>query len=229
MRRSTLGLIALFLILFSTFPALGGQADEADPSGIDLLWAIIAETDCGGPKRVVALTGKDILCSGDTLKLMLKTKHRCFAYIIHRDPQGKLALLFPFRKEELGEPLTAGKTVLIPPFGEWLTLDRNKGKESIHLLVAVKRLRGLEKSIGQLLSAPPSSQSDLSARIFDKLNRLQSLEERLATPVGKPLVIAGRIRGGNNSELNEIGHLTKMAVNLKANLVLGRTYHIDHQ
>ena len=160
---------------------------------------------------------------------MLKPKHPCFAYIFHRDPQGKVSLLFPVREENRWPPLTAGKTVLIPPYGTWLTLDQNKGQESIHLLVSIKRLRGLEKNLSQLLSAQPSSQSDLNDIIFNKFNRLQKLEDRLATPVGKPIVIAGRIRGDKNSEHNEIGHLTKMAENLKANLVLGRTYHIDHQ
>ena len=78
MTRIISGLIVMFIILFTSYPAMGGQEDKSDLCRIDLLWAIIAETGCDSPKKVMALSGRDTLCSGGCPKADAKAETPLF-------------------------------------------------------------------------------------------------------------------------------------------------------
>lgn len=124
-------------------PAL---ADEQ----VGVAWAFFLK-DGEGQVKSLAFDEAERFAAGDLLRIYLQLQEKSFVYLYLYDSRGDLYLVFPPTPDFYSGDFPAWQKFYIPSGRGWFTLDSGNGKERFYLLVANRRLIGLEGLTDQFL------------------------------------------------------------------------------
>jgi hypothetical protein len=197
-------------LLAAVFASLGAQPPPA--KDIRFHWAFGALTGPSTARTLVRVSDEMTLRSGDELKMLVSPVSHCFVYVLHEDPRGELAVLFPAESGTFPPGYGAGVRQLIPPGDEWLMLDDATGIERIYLVASSTRLARLETLL----------QQKTRAEIIGELASLR--KQHAATDwVERPVTIGGQVRGPKRPDI------TSIATEISAKAFFSRVFVIDHR
>jgi hypothetical protein len=217
-----LGLAAALL----TVATVATPAQESAPDAIDIRWVMAGRETNGEPARYFNVPPKARLRTGDKLKMYFETRRRCFFYLFHQGPDGRVTLLYP--PELPTEALAGGTRLTIPLGNQWFELDRQTGTESFYVLVSPTPLRTIEALYADYRKHGNDKGASAS-RLLSAIGRLRHQSRPLASSAERPLSIGGTIRGAPGKEsMTTANRLEQLAEAISAPQVFCRTYTIEH-
>jgi hypothetical protein len=133
-------------------------------------------------------------------------------YVIHEDPKGAVAPLFPETPDAFPAGYKAGARYSIPSDGGLLTLDAVTGIERIYVTASPARLPRLEAAL----------KNGSRAAVIAELAALRKQHAK-ADWVERPVQIGGQVRGLKGPDI------TSMATEITAQGFYSRVFVIDHR
>jgi hypothetical protein len=175
-------------------------------------WAFGALTGPSGARTLVRVTDDITLKTGDEIKMLVSPVTSCFVYVVHEDPKGVVAPLFPETPDGFPAGYKAGARYSIPADGGWLTLDAVTGIERIYLTASPARLPRLEAAVTR------------GSRV-EVIAELAALRKQHAKAdwIERPVQIGGQVRGLKGPDI------TSMAIEITAQGFYSRVFVIDHR
>jgi hypothetical protein len=98
--------------------------------------------------------GRGDPAAGDKLKVRFNVNCECFVYVIGIDATGYVARIFPDSSFPIGNPVAAGREVVVPGEGEWWGLDDQRGVEQIHVIASYVARTDIEQTLDALADQP---------------------------------------------------------------------------
>jgi hypothetical protein len=226
----TAAISALLLPSILSEVRLCGAQTPSDQKKVVFHWAMGAGRNTAeGGSKFESITANTTLNSGDRVKFYIKPITKCFIYLICRNSQGNLLLLFPYRLNEtpIGEQFSKG--YLIPEGAQWFEFDEHTGKETFILLSSLERLARLEVLITSYETAPNDRKTELGSQILSEIDSLRGKNSKLKSFAERPLSIIGQVRGAARPESVSTIDLADYAVEISADTFYSRTFTIDHR
>ena len=215
----------LAIALLAAFP-WRAPADDASLDGIDVRWVMAGLTEQTGHDVPVRISPDARLKTGDKIKIYLKARQRCFFYLFHRGPDGRLQLLYPSSLPSEG--LDGGSRLTVPNGEQWFELDAQTGTETFHVLVSSTRLRAIE-ALYQDYRRRADDDKDAGDLLLSAIRRLQAQQRPLTSKAERPLAIGGTIRGASDQQAGTLEQrLDHLAEDIAFETVFCRTYTIEH-
>jgi hypothetical protein len=177
----------------------------------------------------IPITRDTVLKSGDEIKMMVKMTKDCYVYAVYLDSQGEINLLFPYSIRQLQTDYVVAKPYYIPKGRNWMTLDKNTGKEIFFLVGSTERLLDLEVKLGNYFSADPVDRKPLAQDVVSEIRGLRKRYSTFATLAEKPLSIGGNIRSTDTVKVASRVDVADIATHISANNFYSKTITIDHQ
>ena len=233
--KTSFGLIVLIcavlaLGLLCSFDQLNAAGEEQEEEKICFRWAFGALIGKGDERKLVSITRDTPLKTGDQFKMLVELKRKCFVYVISKNSQGEVGLLFPRNPEQFAENYKTSKKYDIPPGDDnWLKLDENVGLESFYLLASVKRLIQLEELLDRYESAGAPERSELAERIVTEIRRIRKKHRRFTVAAERPVQIGGSVKKFDPNGKALPFDLSTIAVEVSAVDFFGKTFTIDHR
>ena len=200
-----------------------GAAVQSAKANIVFRWAFGARTGPAKLRSLVSISGDTSLKTGDSLKMLLELKTKCYVYVLHEASNGEFNLLYPRRTNDFEKMSETGKLQFIPPGDGWFMLDQSVGPETFYLLASSERLAGLEQSLVRLENAVSSAVEPIAKAVRDEMKSVRKRFKTFATTAERPSTIGGAVRGGKERALGDI------AVEIAANNFYSKTITIDHR
>lgn len=221
--------ICIFIILTSgmsghNFSAYGEQLDGKDEKNINFHWAFCSLTKAAAGPEIEVIRRDKILRSGDKIKFFIKLESKCFVYLIYKDSQGELSVLFPHRFNLLGSEHNLSENQYIPKGNLWFELDEKTGFEKYYLLASANRLRKLEILLNEYESAGRKQKSELTEKIIAEIKRLKRKHKKFQAAAERPVSIGGTVRGTGS-----VDDVASTAVAISASEFFSRTFTIEHR
>lgn len=214
------------VIVVMVASSAGALADESDPNRIDFRWVLAGLAKDAAPFQLVNLSSDASLHSGDKLKVYLKTRSKCFFYLLHRDPHGRLTLLYPSSLPT--HALEPGTQITLPVQDQWFELDEQIGTETFHVLVSPVPLRSVETLYAEYREQGARSGPALT-RLLSVIERLSHQQRPLTSKAERPVSIGGTIRGGPDKDPDVIlERMDRLAEDIVLDSAFCRTYTIEH-
>lgn len=198
-------------------------------ANIEFEWAFGVLGKQGKTFVPIPIRKDTVLKTGDEMKMMVKLKKDCFVYVIYKDSQGEISLLFPYKISQFQTDYVKDKSYYIPKARGWMVLDTNKGKETFFLIASNERLLDLEVKLGDYLSAEQSNKKNLADALITEIRDLRRRNITFATIAEKPLTIGGNIRGTDTVEVSRRPDVADIATKIEANNFYSKTFTIDHK
>ena len=189
-----------FLALAVCLLALGGAelCAGTDPT-IRLTWAVMYRGTDGVVRAIDYRLPVVRLAGGDHFRIIMRPESPCFCYVLLRDAQKKLALLFPAEPRFPSTPLQSDATCSLPDGERWYRLDEDGGIEVFYLILSDHRLKALEASVAAYRAHEFDQGDDrvdtFKQAVLDEIRRLVVETSPLAEAARKPLAVAGDFRG----------------------------------
>ncbi len=223
--------LSLFMVgfRFGEQPAASAQTVQQNDANIEFEWAFGILGYNGKIPVPIPLTRDTVLKSGDEIKMMVKMTKDCFVYVVYLDSQGDLALLFPYTIRQLQTDYVVAKPYYVPKGRNWMTLDKNTGKEVFFLVGSAERLLDLEAKLGNYYSADPSDRKPLAQEVVSEIRGLRKRYSTFATLAEKPLSIGGNIRSLDTLQAARRPDVADIATQISAQNFYSKTITIDHQ
>ena len=220
----------LALVLFCSVDRLSATDEKQVEQNICFHWAFGAVVGTGDNRKLEAIKRDRELKTGDQFKMFVELKKRCFVYVISRNSQGEVGLLFPYDLKQFGRDYETSKRYYIPP-GEdkWLELDGNVGLEKFYLLATVKRFIQLEEVLKQHEAADKQERPELAERIVMEIHKIRKKQRRSTGTAERPVRIGGGVKKFVLKGKSLPFDLTTIAVEISAVDFFGKTYTIDHR
>ena len=182
-------------------------ADETpeDPFLFRLEFVATSETEGTMP-----IGDRTVVASGTPLRIVLERLGTGRVYLIHRDPDDAIAVLYP-GKDQLAQQERQVKILDT-------RLDDKTGMETIHLIASKEPLEQLERAIADVHNGKEGAASALKAEVL----ALRKRHESMAAKAWRPAPIGGKMRG------DEVpGGAATLEYTVRG--ALCRTYTIDHR
>jgi hypothetical protein len=225
----------ILLVLWLTWIAAGlmvstgaiAFADESEVVDmIDFRWVMAGIEKDAAQFQLINVPPQAGLGSGDKLKMYLKTRSKCYFYLFHQDPDGRLTLLYPPSLPTNG--LVNGTLIMIPEDDQWFELDEQIGTETFHVIVSSMPLRSIETLYAEYLEQMHWNASALT-RLLSAIERLRRQQRPLTSKAERPLSIGGTIRGGMDKEPDTaLKQMDRLAEDIAVTDTFCRTYTIEH-
>jgi hypothetical protein len=214
---------ALLLLSSASF------AGEEEKENLSFRWAFGAVMGSGNDRRFEPITHDTTLSSGDQLKMLVELQKECFVYVIHRNPEDRVALLFPYSIKEGEADYQTATRYYIPRGDAWFELDRNVGRETFYLLASDKKLCTLEELISQYETAESAHKPAMAKLIFGEIHNLRKQHRQLASSAERPVIIGGRIRGIEKQLGETLPDIATIADEISGVDFYARTFTIEHR
>lgn len=202
------GAVALAALIVAVAPQ-GPQPASND--AVRFRWAFAALTGPDGARQLMRVTDDVTLRSGDEIRMLVGPLTSCFIYVVHEDPKGVIAPLFP----ETGvfpASYQPGALFDIPDGDGWLRLDDVTGIERIYLAASATRLPQLEAALKR----------GARAEVIAELAALRKRHAK-ADWVERPVQIGGQVRGKKTPDIRS------MVTEVAAKTFFSRVFVIDHR
>lgn len=230
--------MGLCVVLFSFFPTLPLPSSNAEAASeedgqaqrVDFLLAFGAVTrGKGGYGKIEAVKPDTVLKSGDRVKMMIELRQKCFVYVIYRNPQDEVFLLFPYDIEQFGSDYRVGKEYYIPQGDSWFELDQNVGRETFYIFASSERLSDLDGLFARYGAARGVDKTAIAQEIFAEVRNLKKQHKEFAMPAERPVAIGGALRGIEKNRKSVNVDLPSIAEEIRAGDTIFRTVTIEHQ
>ena len=234
-------LTAVWALCLGVFPILQHglrRADAASESDsqtrkVDFLWALgVMMRGKGGDGKVQAVKPDTVLKSGDRIKMMIELREKCFVYVIHRNPQDEVFLLFPYEIEQFGSDYRVGKTYYIPRGDSWFELDGNVGRETFYIFASLERMTDLDGLFSRYASAADADRPAISREILAQVQSLkfQNLpNKQMVARADGPAAPSGSPRGLAPGRRSADVDLPSIAEEIRSEGAVFKTVTIEHR
>jgi len=145
-------------------------------------WTATGQQFRNGQWAAFPVTDGSSVAAGDRIQLAFSTGSDGYAYVVARDAQGGLTLLFPGATVRGSSRVRAGSVQLAPPGDHWFTVDAASGLAAIYLLAGHDPLENLEE-----LAEEPESGATPAARLELLSSTLQGLIDGRHAAVPRPV------------------------------------------
>jgi hypothetical protein len=110
--------------------------------------------------------------AGDQIKIQFESNFDGFIYVVNIQPSGKRCLMFPHRGAA-NNAVVSGEQYQIPPGGDTMEFDQEKGTEVLQVIMSRERVAYLDAAIsepdGCLAGSASSAAAELQAGIVKKV------------------------------------------------------------
>lgn len=115
------------------------------------------------------VTSKRTFFSGERVRFHFETNVNGYLLIIHKDPSGKSAILFPDPRINNGDNyVEKGTDYIIPPRGNWFRFDQNPGKEELTVFLSQSRMEEIDK-----FKEKQELEAEQARSLYDKAEQVQ--------------------------------------------------------
>jgi hypothetical protein len=213
----------------SEHPTVSTSAVLQNDANIGFDWAFGVLGHKGKTLIPIPITRDTVLKSGDEIKMLVKLTKDCYVYVVYYDSQGELSLLFPYTIRQLQTDYAVDKSYYIPKGRNWMTLDKNTGKEIFFLVGSTERLLDLEVKLGNYFSADPADRKPLAQEVISAIRGIRNRYSTFATLAEKPVSIGGNIRSTDTVKVVRRPDVADIATQISAKNFYSKTITIDHQ
>lgn len=220
-----LRLAGIVTILMVLSPA-AVHSEESSPDTIEFRWVLAGLESDANTLYMINIPMKAALRTGDKIKMYLKTHRKCFFYLFHQAPAGRMVLLFPFSLPS--EAIASDAQLMVPQGDKWFQLGEQTGTETFHVLVSHAPLSSIE-ALYEIYRQHASESGYSAVRLVSAIERLCNQKSPLTSKVERPLPIGGTIRGASDNCTDTTQNcLDQLAENIVTPNVFCRTYTIEH-
>ena len=117
-----------------------------------LYWSAVGQRMQDGQWTAFPITDGSAVAGGDRLRLVFSTGSDGYAYVVIRDAQGGVSVLYPGATVRGASRVRAGSVYQVPEDGLWFTVDPQSGLAAIYVFAGHEPLENLE----ELLEEPES-------------------------------------------------------------------------
>lgn len=222
---------AFFVVFlgFSFFqpPAWGAPKKGEAPS---FLWAFGAIRTASTHPKALPVTSGMVLHSGDKLKMMLRIRKKCFVYVLYKDSQGNLSLLFPYTPKLFESDYRIDYNYDVPESDAWFQLDKKTGRETFYLIASEQRLRDIEYTYKKYVSCKgEKDKRNLAAQMLSELDSISRKNLALANRTGLPGAAKTLVRGFERAAGEDPTDITGLAKGISFNNIYSQTFFIVHK
>jgi len=182
--------LALAFVFFFHLPLAAAPGSQKESRGPRILWAFGAVRASSNPPKVEPVTTGMVLSSGDKLKMMVQMRKKCFVYLIHRNSQGDIAMLFPYNLKQFDTDYQIARNYYAPRGEAWFQLDSRTGDETFYLIASDQRLLDVEYTYEQYANSEEPRKQDLAAQMVVVLDKIT--ERHTATSGGVEKLVEAR-------------------------------------
>jgi len=218
---------AFVFVFLSICLAATGPQTESHGSG--LLWAFGAIRASSNPSKVEPVGKQMVLSSGDKLKMMIQIRKECFVYVIHKDTQGNLTLLFPYSIKQFDTNYQTARKYYAPKGDGWFQLDNRTGRETFYLIASDQRLLDIEYTYQQYASSMSSEKQHLAEQMISKLDGIT--QTHLSSSAGADMAVDEHyaLRGFERATGSDPMDITQLAREISFDTIYSETFVIDHR
>jgi hypothetical protein len=127
-----------------------------------LYWAAYEQRLQGGQWAAFPLTDGSTVAAGDQIQLAFSTGSDGHAYVVARDWQGGVSVLFPGATVRGASRVQAGTVYYAPGEKRWLTIDESAGIAAVYLIAGHDPLENLEELAEEADAGPsPAARMEL--------------------------------------------------------------------
>lgn len=220
--------LLVFLILLSLGADDRSMSARAQQQNVVFQWAFGAITGPAKARKFVTVTRDTILNTGDELKLAVELQTKCYVYLVHRNPQGEIAMLFPYDSKQYAVEYDTGRSYYVPKGQAWFELDNNVGKETFHFLASDVRLMKLETLISSYIAADETDKPEFAEAVVREIVAQRKAHRSYAAAAERPATIGGGVRG-DDKNLKVKPDVAKSAIEVSAKKFYSKTITIDHK
>lgn len=197
---------------------------------VSFLWAFgVVQRSKGGEGTIEPVKPGMVLRSGDRIKMMIELRGECFVYVIHKNPQDEVFLLFPYDISQFASDYRVGKTYTIPQGDSWFELDQTVGRETFYIFAASERLSDLDSLFSRYGSALGMERTAVGREILAAVRDLSRQYRESGAPAEQLASIGGAFRGiGRNRKAVNVD-LPSIAEEVRADGAIFRTIAIEHR
>ena len=152
-----------------------------------LYWTAVGQRMQDGQWTALPITDGSAVAGGDRLRLVFSTGSDGYAYVVIRDAQGGVSVLYPGATVRGASRVRAGSVYQVPEDGSWFPVDPQSGLAAIYLFAGHEPLENLE----ELLEEPESGATP-AARLELLTSTLAGLLDGKHAAAVRPV----RTRGG---------------------------------
>jgi len=194
---------------------------------VNYKWSFVAKVGTGSERRLTTISRDTILHSGDEFKMMVNLLNKSYVYVIYKNSQNELSVLFPYSADS---KIELEKNYYIPRGRGWFKLDKNTGDETFYILVSQERLVDLENKLGQYTDAAQEKKKGFGAEIVADIKEIKKKYRTYSTIAERPISIAGNVRGTKTDavDIDRIDIAT-LATEITANNFYSKTITIEHK
>ena len=214
---------ALAFLSLSICLAASPQPETRTPK---VVWAFGAVRTSSNPSKVERVRAHMELSSGDKLRMMIQLNKRCFVYVIHRDTQDNLVLLFPYSIKQFDTDYQTFHKYFSPKDG-WFQLDNRTGRETFYLVASDQRLLDIEYAYQQYASSISSKKQDLAKQVISELEGMAG--KHLASSVAADMPADAVARGFERAMGADPMDISQVATEISFETSYSETFVIDHR
>lgn len=218
-----------FTFLFnSSLPAK--PVPQVENSSPKILWAFGAIRASSNPPRLEPVTSNMHLSSGDKLKMMIQIRRKCFVYLIHKNSQGDLEMLFPYSLKQFDTNYETASNYYVPKGEGWFQLDSRTGNETFYLIASDQRLLDIEYTYEKYASSEESRKQDLAGQMMTELDvitqRYTASSERIDKLAG---ISAPELRGFERATGADPTDIAGLAKEISFENIYSETLVVEHR
>ena len=214
-------------------PVRAASEGDSQTRKVDFLWAFGAVTHGKGEDgKIHAVKPDTVLRSGDRIRMMIELREKCFVYVIHRNPQDEVFLLFPYEIEQFGSDYRVGKTYFIPGGDSWFELDGNVGRETFYIFASLERMSDLDGLFSRYASAADADRPAISREILAQVQNLKSQNlpaREMLAQADQASAAGGAIRGIRPNRRSTEVDLPSIAEEVRSEGAIFKTVTIEHR
>lgn len=229
-RASVVGCIALCFFCVGLLAApYAGLAAEAKKENILFKVAFGALVGTESGMRLEPVRNSTILKSGDKFKMMLEMEKKCYLYVIYKNSQGEMSLLFPYGIEQFETNYETSRKYFLPPREAWYELDNRTGSETFYVIASSQRLRDVEYLFTRYDSAEPARKRGIALQVLSALDRIRTEHRDYTIVAEAPLTSDTTTRGVERSQGADPTDISCLATQVRASDFYSKTYVIEHR
>lgn len=217
--------MSVFLFLSACLAAQDSKTENHKPR---IIWAFGATRASSTPPRVEPVRTQMVLSSGDKLKMMIQIREKCFVYVIHKDTQGNLAMLFPYSLKQFDTDYQIARKYYAPQDG-WFQLDSRTGTETFYLIASDQRLLDVEYTYQQYDSSGPSKKSELAGQMLSELDRVKEKQPSSSAEVEILAENEPALRGFERATGADPTDISRLAREISFETAYYETFEINHR
>lgn len=235
MRAGSLFFSALILVLVALGPELAGHTQKAWAAGADkadirFRWAFGAIAGGGENPKLRSIAQDTVLKSGDKFKMMVELKKKCFVYVVYKNSQGELSVLFPYSLQQFTTDYEPSKKYYIPRGDAWFQLDDHPGQETFYLLASDERLSEVEYLFNQYATADADQKPEIAGQLIAEIKKMEKQHPNLlANADDRPHAVQGAVRGVERAQGRDPSDVATISGEISSDGFYTKTFTIEHR